>query len=243
MMKPVQNLIRRGKGQTVGRNRSVDQDHRETQVTRSLELCPAADAPAVFGDKQIDPVGFEQRTLVLNRKGWPTFRDQSVWHRKHCFAWIDHAQEVPVFRTSGKIHRPAPTNGQKYAARIRRQGVDCGGLVRNARPAIGFARLPGRTLKRAHRNSGGARTLDSVARHLHGKGMRRVDNMRYFFGFQVGCESVRSAETADPRRQGLRRECINATCVREHGFDTRLRQLFGQARGTGRPSQKQYTHG
>jgi len=243
MMKPVQNLIRRGKGQTVGRNRSVDQDHRETQVARSLELCPSANAPAIFGDKQIDPVGFEQRTLVLNCKGGPTFRDQSVWHRKHRLTGIDHPQQVPVFRTGGEIRRPAPANGQEDAARIRRQGVDRCGLVSDTRPAIGFARLPSRTLKRAHRNSGGARTLDSVARHLHGKGMRRVDNMRYFFGFQVGCEPICSAETSDPRGQWLRRECINATCVREHGFDTRLRQLFGQARGTGRPSQKQYTHG
>lgn len=220
------------------RARPVDQDHRDPELARGIELCPRAAAARVLGDDMGDAVILQQRAIASFGERAARDHCNNIGQRQRTFGRVDQAQEVMVLRLRGETREVLLADGKEYAGRDLGQGGDGGLKIRNMGPVISVACLPRRAFIGAKRRAGFCASRDSVPAHLGREGMRRVDDVGYALGPQVVGKPLGAAEAADAGRQRLRDRRLCASSVGKNRVDAAFREMAGKVGGLGCSAQK-----
>ena len=182
MSKPNQRFLNRLDRLRRRQGRPAQHDDRDCERTRRRDLAVAGVPAAIFGDQNVDSAPLEQRAFILraeraaHRQIFGT--RQLEWRRN----WIDAADDIVMLRRRHEGRELLATHCQKYAARqlsqLARGFRHCADLL----PAVTFLLDPWRPTQHQEADIGEPRSLDRVARDLHGEGMgcvnERADALR-----------------------------------------------------------------
>ncbi len=238
MKQPVQNLSDLRKFGPLRQNWAIDHQHRQAQRPRRIQLGARPRAACVLGHDQLRPMVLHQRPVVSFGKR-PSGGDHLCVRQGQSVGLIHKAQQVTVLRLGRKIFKMHSANCKEDTLSIAGQCVDGGSDIGHVMPDIAGLRHPGRAGQRCQwRPRRGAR-LNRVPAHPGRKWMGRVHDMGDGIVTDIGGQTFRTAETANPYRQGLRTRVFDPSSVGIHSRNPLFRNSFGQRIGLGRSAKDQ----
>ena len=242
-MKPSQNLRYAVNPWPVRHIGAVDQDHRQAQCTRRIQLCTRAHTARVLGDDMGDVVALQQIKIALQRKG--AARNQGGgMGQGQSGGLINQPQKIMMLGLYGEIFQRLATYGQKNLCRIIGQGRNSARHIGHALPDVTLRCLPWRAFKGQQRGLGYGGGFDRVAAYLGRERVGCVDQVGDTFSAQIAHQSLYPAKAANALGQGLPHGCFGASSVGEDRINALICQGFRQIRCLGRAAkQKDAGHG
>jgi hypothetical protein len=223
--------------------RTRDHDDRNSKRARGLDLGVGRRAAGVLGNQHVNLLLFEKGRLGLPVEGASIEYQTHIGWQRDIVGRIDHARDVMMMRPPGEDAKLKATEAEENTARLRPERV--GGSFRSLdrQPRIIGLRLPCGTYDRGEWNCQPLTRSHGVGRNLIGVGMRRVDDRLDGFLLQPVGKSVRTAEAADPRSNGLCPGIRNAPGERKRHLEAAVvRQQMRQIRGFRRASEDENVH-
>ncbi len=238
MKQPVQNLCDLRKLGPLRQNRAVDHQHGQAQRPRRVQLGARARAACVLGYDQLRAVALHQRPVVSFGKR-PSGNDNLCVRQGHSVGVIHQTQQVAVLGLGGKVFKVHTANGEENAPGFAGQRVDSRCNVLDAIPVVAGLRCPRRAGQRGQWRPHRGACFNRVPAHPGRKWMGRVHDMGDGVLMDIGGQTFRTAETANPYRQGLRTRVFDPSSVGIHSRNPLFRNSFGQRIGLGRAAKDQ----
>jgi len=224
MTKPRQHLLDAFRAWPRGQLRPGDHDDGQAKLARGVDLGARAGATGISCDQQFDMSCAHQVEIAFAGEGAARDDHLGVRKRQHFAGRIDESQQVGMLRPAGERRKMLTSDRQKHTCLEVRQGGHRGIDVAHVGPAITGGLRPWRAFERDQRHTRDLGRLDGMAAHLRGKGMRCIDHMRDpRLADEIG-KPVRSAETADPRRQRMAERNLRASRIGIDRIDVRARE-------------------
>ena len=203
VMSPLEPEKRIGDGLDGRRLRQIrarDHDHGQRQRPRRVELGGGARAARVLGDDHFDSMRLEQCVLVRDVErsacGDQLNKRRQFLRRGH----LDAAHNIEMLWRFPERRELHATSGEKDAARVSPNRCRSRLEAFHHDPAIAIAWAPGRAANGEQRHVGRVSSLDGIRLHLHGEGMRRVDEKIEVLLGQNARQTLLTAEAAGPQR-------------------------------------------
>lgn len=242
MTKPCHHLRYRGFYVPRRKRRATDQDHGKSAGPCGMQLGHRSRAARVLGHNMADAMFAKEGKVALNRER-ATGKDDLCVRQRQFAGRIDKSQEVVVLGPDCEIPDILLADGQKDACGRIGQGGDGSSDIGDRMPDIAGLLLPFRALKGKKRQTHPPGGLDGIARHLGGKGMRCVDDMRDAVCPQPVAKPRHPAKAANAGWQGLGHGRGGASGIGKHRVDPGLCKGAGQRGRLGRAAKQQNADG
>ena len=199
--------------------RALDQNDRQAQLPRRLQLVIGRRAAAVLGDDEVNVMGTQQGQLVRHGKGTTGQNRGHVRQGKGRVERIDAANDIMMLgglKQRGKLGAAKGDKNVKRPAIRQRIGFfDGHRRIIDHMPLIPVNGLPWRTPEGDKRDLRLSRCGNGMGGHAGGKGMGGIDQQRDFFIPQMAHQPVHPAKAANTHGHGLRRRFFCATGERK----------------------------
>ncbi len=173
-------------------------------MARGFDLGVGRRSAGILGDEYIDLLLREKRRFRLDVEGAATGQQFHIGRQRDVAGRIDRTRNVVMMRTAREGIKLQAAERQENTARVWPKRIGGGFGGRGGKPAVARLRLPGGTNDRDERDRKLFAGGDGVGRDLIGVGMRGVDHRFRCVLLQPCHETIRTAEAADPRGNGLR---------------------------------------
>ena len=221
--KPFHGLLGRLDPQAGRKHRPLDEDHRQAEIARGIELGASHHAAGILGDEQGNAMLLHQGAVIGTAEG-RAGDDHLRPRQRHACRRIDKAQEIGVLGPRGERIEVLPADGEKDAPRFVRQGGDRLCDIRHPLPAIARAGRPSRPFEREQGDAGLLGRQKRVAAHAGGERMRRIHDMRDPLGTKEFHKPRNASEPSNADGQRLRRGFLRAPGIGEERIPARFRE-------------------
>lgn len=232
------DLFDAARGEARRQHRTVDQDDRQAQRARRVELRPRACAAGVLGDDEVDAVAGQKFPVGSLGEGAARDDGRGIGQGQGDIGRIDEPEQIMVLRLDGEGAQALPADGKEDPRRCDRKGLDGRVHVGHMAPGVAEAGDPRRALEGGKRDAGRPAGGNRVPAHLRCERMGRVDHMGDPFGAQIAHQPLHAAEAADPGRQRLRPRRIGAPGIGKDRVGPRGGKGAGKPAGLGRAAEK-----
>lgn len=237
-MQPIHNLLLRWQNATSGQGGTVHHDDRHAQFPGRVQFRTRANTTGIFGDNHVDGVMLQKCAIPGQIKGTGGDFKRVIGQGNGGFGLIDKTQQIVMLGRAGKEVNILFANRQKDAAGRIAKRVQNTGIIHDMLPCVARTGLPGRAFKADQRRVGSRRSIQSIARHLRGKRMGRINDMRDVFRANIINQTINTAKAAHTGWQGLAARAIGAPGIGKYGICAAISQMTRQVRGLGCAAQK-----
>ncbi len=238
MSEPVENLRHAAAHPPGGNPGPVDEDHRQPEGTRGVELGPRGLAARILGNNEVDTVLAHQREIVRQGERAARYQYLGVGQGQRGGRFVDKPQQIEVLRLVGKGGEILAADGEEYARGGLGQGGNRRSNIGDQGPRVAGGGDPRRAFQGAQRNARFAARSHGVGAHLRGKRMGCVDHVGDAGFAQIIDQARNAAEAADPCRQRLRARHPGPSSVGERRVGTGVGKRAGELGRLGGAAEK-----
>lgn len=220
-----------------------DHHHRNTELTRGLDLGVCRRPASVLADHDIDAVMLQQRQFIRERK-WPAL-ENNLRLRRQTFSIrrIDSAHQIAVLRRGRERRHLLAADGKKGALRLLAQRCSRRSHIRNDAPIVARLQLPFSPLQSQQRNVSDRGSFNGVARHLRRERMGCINHRTDALIHQPARQTIHTAEAADAAGCGGQQRLLRAARERIKGVETGIaRKTLGQLKSFRRAAENENAH-
>ena len=240
MIDTVQRSLDSFDGRQAGGMRSLDHDHLDTQLPRSLNLRIGGIATAVLCYDRVDTVFSQHRQLVFQVERTLGVDIGDVRHRQQRLDRINAAHPIVMDGRDIGIMGLLPADRQKDAQRRGAERRNRLGDAPYRMPAVAFDRQPGGPSECEGGNAAATGGVNGVGGNAGGEGVGCVDQQIDGLILQVTGETLGAAEAAGANRNRLRSRIGGSACQRQDDIEIGARrQRLCQPAGFRRATQDQ----
>ena len=192
-----------------------DHDDRQLKRTRGGDLAVGRRTAGVFGNDDINAMGFEQALFSFHVERAAIENDRRAGGQFVRRNRIDAANDVAMPGISRERRDLLPADGEEHAARRIAQRRHGPGHRGNARPAVALDLLPAEPFEPEERNARRRARRAGIGGNPPCEGMGRIDQQVDGLRRKIGLEPRRAAEAAGAHRHGLRRGVERAAGERQ----------------------------
>ena len=243
MTEPLHDLGHASHPRPIRQFRARDHDNGKAEFARGVDLGARTGSARVSGDDPLDHARTQQFQFAVELEWSAGYDDIGVGQRQRSIRRIDKSQGVGVLWLGGEGSDMPPANGQENVG--RRLGQRCDGRrdVAHFDPVVAGCPGPLRPLQRHQRRPRRRASLNRVAAHFGGEGMRRIDDVRNSFPPNVVGKAARAAEPADAPWQGLADRRARPASKAIDRLEPRARERIRKQVGIACSAENEGTHG
>ena len=231
MNKPVHDILHTVPDRA-GRNYgAVDQDHRQTQFPRSIQLGLRTRASGIFGNNMGNAVLAQQGQVFGQSKRTTRNYGLHMGQRQRGLWPVHQTQQVEMLGLTTENAQCLAADCQEHARRMVGQSLYGRLGVGHKRPFITHTNSPWGPLQCAQGHACHGAGGHSVCTHPRSKRMCRVYDMGNVFGPQISHQPGNTAKPANPCRQGLDDRGCRTARIGKNGTGPGIRQNTRRLRG------------
>ena len=213
MSKPRQHFFSAFDPFSFGQSGARDHDDGQAELARGVDFCACASAAGIARHQPFDAARAHQFAVAFKRERAARHNHFGVRQWQRAVGRIDEAQRIGVLRLGRERRDMLPANREKHARALLGKAIDSAGDISDFDPVVSRCPAPGRALQRHQRNIRRRASLDCVAAHFGGKGVRRIDHMGDALLADVVGKSHRATKASDPRRQRMAEGNLRASRI------------------------------
>ncbi len=223
---------------------AFDHENRQAERAGCLDLGYRGRSAGVLGENSPNAMLAEQADIAFGSEGAARLQDDGIRQARRRFRHVDQTDNVSMLRGGKQLGKSKPAHAAKYGAGLLSYCGDGGSNIRDLDPVVFWLFFPSGPLDRKKCNICCGSRLDSIAAHLAGKRVGRVNEDADVLFAQIVHESRNAAKPANSHRYRLRKGRSSPASKRQDGIETRVRGEQSRKRARfRRTSQDENAHG